>query len=207
MLRFALTYIVLLLLLLSLPIAIIRAQPYNDGELRSFLTADGECAGVCFMGIEPGQTTAAAAMSQLAVHNWVGEIEVVGLRNEALTDLPHFGGLSWAWTGQQPALIDAEQRGYIEIYASRAGRGRLPTHITLGDLWLVLGQPDRRFLFLLKDQVAQLEAVYADLGLVVTATWQCPANAWTIWHTGLTVGASTAGVESLPFRPIQRLAC
>jgi hypothetical protein len=207
MLRIALIAVVLMLGMFSLPIAIIRARPYDDSDVRAFLAPAEGCFRACFMGIQPGQTTAEDALAVLEGHDWVADVEIVQLRDQRLTTLPDFGGLSWEWTGQQPALIDARQRGTIEIYASRAGRGRLPTHITLGDLWLVMGQPDRRFLFLLKDHVAQLEAVYADLGLVVTATWRCPADAWTIWHTGLTVGASTAGVDSLPFRPTQRLAC
>ena len=207
MFKFVLTTVALLMLVFMLPIAFIRAQPYDDSELQAFLAPIDDCVGMCFMGIQPGQTTATEAMALLEIHEWVADIQVIRLQNQSRNPLPHFGGLSWEWTGQQPALIDAQQRGYIEIYASRAGRGRLPTHITLGDLWLVLGQPDRRFLFLLKDQVAQLEAVYADLGLVVTASWRCPADAWTIWHTGLMVGGSTAGVDSLPFRPTQRLAC
>ena len=205
--KFTLPLIAQLMLLFSLPIAIIRAQPYDDSALRAFLTPSEACASACFMGIYPGETTATEALALLKNHAWVGDVEVVLLNRYANGTVPEFGGLTWEWTGQQPALIDTRQRGYLEIYGSRAGRERLPTHIKLGDLWLSLGQPDRRFLFLLKDHVAQLEAVYADLGLVITATWRCPADAWTIWHTGLTVGASTAGVDSLPLRPTQRLAC
>lgn len=52
-------------LLFTVCIALIRAQPYDDSELRAFLTPPEGCPAPCFMGIRPGVTTMEEAIAVL----------------------------------------------------------------------------------------------------------------------------------------------
>ncbi len=61
-------------LLFAACIGIIRAQPYDDSELRAFLTPPSGCAMPCFMGIRPGVTTADEAIAILEAHEWVSNV-------------------------------------------------------------------------------------------------------------------------------------
>jgi hypothetical protein len=53
-----------LILLFTAALAVIRAQPYDDHELRELLLPAG-CPAPCFMGIRPGVTTVEEAVKIL----------------------------------------------------------------------------------------------------------------------------------------------
>ncbi len=55
--------------LFLLPVLLIRAQPYDDGGLRAFLTPPEDCPAPCFMGIRPGVTTTEEALEILKIIN------------------------------------------------------------------------------------------------------------------------------------------
>jgi hypothetical protein len=80
---------------------LIRAQPYDDHELRALLMPEN-CAMPCFMGIRPGVTTMDEAVKLLKVSGWVGEIQ----------DFPN--GLEWKWNGFQPAIFRDGFGGYVD---------------------------------------------------------------------------------------------
>ncbi len=61
----------LLSVVFLLPVLLIRAQPYDDSDLRAFLTPPEDCPAPCFMDIRPGMTTAEEAVSILDAHPWV----------------------------------------------------------------------------------------------------------------------------------------
>ena len=63
MIRVYLTLASVLLGLLFAAAAVIRAQPYDDSELRAFLTPPEGCPAPCFMGIRPGVTTREEALT------------------------------------------------------------------------------------------------------------------------------------------------
>src|SRR5688572_21189914 len=49
--------VVAITLLFTIPILLIHAQPYDDSQLRMFLTPPDGCPSPCFMNIQPGITT------------------------------------------------------------------------------------------------------------------------------------------------------
>lgn len=75
-------------------ISLIRAQPYDDSELREFLTPPQGCPAPCFMGIRPGVTTVDEAVAILERHEWVGQIAFSNYRN-----------MTWMWNGKQPSIL------------------------------------------------------------------------------------------------------
>lgn len=73
--------------------AVIRAQPYDDSELRAFLTPPEGCPAPCLMGLSPGVTTAEEAFAALEMNEWVKNLHHSGYE------------LTWNWTGQQSKFI------------------------------------------------------------------------------------------------------
>jgi len=65
MTRTLLNFTFLITLAFSTLIFLIRAQTYDDVELRTFLTPPEGCSAPCFMGIRPGETTVGEAIALL----------------------------------------------------------------------------------------------------------------------------------------------
>jgi hypothetical protein len=47
----------LLTLIFGTAIGLVRARPYDDPEMRGFLTPPQGCAAPCFLGVQPGVTS------------------------------------------------------------------------------------------------------------------------------------------------------
>jgi hypothetical protein len=91
-------------LLFAFCIALIRAQPYDDSELRAFLTPPEGCPVPCFMGIRPGVTTVDEAVAILEAGGWVDEIHFSSSNSE------------WAeftWNGRQTFPVINDTRGGV----------------------------------------------------------------------------------------------
>jgi hypothetical protein len=119
-------------------IGLIRAQPYDDSELRTFLAPPEGCPAPCFMGIRPGITTYDEALAILRAHRWIGEISV-----------PQAGSVTWRWNGLQPPVLNARREnfggdyaGYIRFNSDNTVLGvTVPTRIRFGDISLFFGKP------------------------------------------------------------------
>lgn len=122
--------------LLTALVVLIRAQPYDDAELRAFLTPPDGCPMPCFMSIRPGVTTADEAVAILEVHEWVGHMKVY------IDRTGHIYLLQWSWSGAQPPLIDGSKLAYISVRQDTVRSLTAETRIAFGDLWLALGKPD-----------------------------------------------------------------
>ncbi len=92
---------------------VIRAQPYDDHDLRELLLPDG-CPAPCFMGIRPGVTTAEEAMAILEASGWASDIQ--STNGTRTTDGQKFITVNWVWNGKQSPLINRLYRGYIISY-------------------------------------------------------------------------------------------
>jgi hypothetical protein len=79
-------------------IAAIRAQPYDDSELRAFLTPEG-CPAPCFMGIRPGVTTMEESLVILEGHEWVGDI------TPNYDDEKNLRKLGWKWAENKSKIL------------------------------------------------------------------------------------------------------
>lgn len=137
MLRMTLRLSVTLACLWLLPVMLIRAQPYDDGGLRAFLTT-GACAAPCFLSIQPGITPFSEADDLIQAQQWVGSV----LRSiDTLSGQP--GAVFWTWNGEQPGFFAGSGRGSIRSFnGQRVSEVMVELSPTLGDLWLGLGPPD-----------------------------------------------------------------
>jgi hypothetical protein len=140
MLRLLLRPILLLTLLAALPIVLIRAQPYDDSDLRTFLTPPEGCPAPCFMGIRPGVTTVDEAVTILEGQEWVQSVRAFQGANDE-SDLI----INWKQCcANQPAWLNyhtsalIEQRSGIVIAVEYA----LLIDLTVGDLYAALGKPE-----------------------------------------------------------------
>jgi hypothetical protein len=76
LIRFHLKFALVITTLCTLTLAAIRAQPYDDSELRAFLLPPEGCAAPCFMGIRPGVTTGDEAIAILERTGWIAQMDV-----------------------------------------------------------------------------------------------------------------------------------
>jgi hypothetical protein len=93
------------LLILILVMVLIRAQPYDDYDLRTVLLPTN-CTMPCFMGIRPGVTTMEEAVQLLRASGWVAQVQddpsTVG-----------FNAITWTWNERRPAFIRADSQGLL----------------------------------------------------------------------------------------------
>lgn len=166
-----------LVLILAGFILAIRSQPYQD-RVRPAL-AQLLCAAPCFMGIRPGVTSLQAAVAMLAAHEWVDKSmdEFPSLVRDAVL----FGAgiprtlIDWRWTDAPPAWINQAQPGILTVEDQAVLNIRIPTHFSLGEILLALGQPDQEQ-FSAAPQF-QYNAWYARENLLISAESGCPN-----WH-------------------------
>lgn len=143
MFRYWLRLLLCLTMLCVLPVLLIRAQPYDDHEVRRLLVAPRDCTAPCLMGIRPGVTTAKEVMAVLQTHTWVGAIDT----RYYDPDRVERNLLAWRWSGQQPAIIDASQAGSIELAeweqsgVQKVASMSIATHVTFGEFVLAAGSP------------------------------------------------------------------
>jgi len=110
--RFYLRFATLPLALFTAALLLIRAQPYENPQLRAQLLPDG-CPAPCFMGVRPGVTTGDEAVKILQENRWVKSLsrdtDCVGCK----VDLYTIG-----WSDDAPAWIDHEQPSWMTLYKS-----------------------------------------------------------------------------------------
>lgn len=139
--RFLLRLSLISVPVLALPMLLIRAQPYDDSQLRAFLTPPESCPVPCFLGIRPGVTTVEAAVTMLQAHEWIQEvfIESYGIVKPRQ--------IGWHWSRVAPAIVQGDGlrrggrlgvdgQGIVEYMQFR-------TQVKLGDALLRWGAPDQ----------------------------------------------------------------
>lgn len=143
--------VVMLTMILLLPALLIRAQPYDDAGLRSFLFPAG-CAAPCFVGVQPGRTSVEDAVALLDHHAWIetlmADIPLVIRGYGPVAMLPP----SWVWSGAQPAWVDTSASGQTWVMNDRIDYVEIKTRLRLGEVWLILGRPDREQISTWEDQ-------------------------------------------------------
>jgi hypothetical protein len=171
-------------------VSLIRAQPYDDSDLRTFLTPLGDCPMPCWQGIRPDMTNIDDALRILESHAWVDEI--------TYPEIPYNKRTYWTWSAMRPNFINYFTRGH-----GSPGRDdtwwsiEISTIIPLGDFVLSLGQPDSLIILAIKSNSiaggsAQVEkimpvVVYRDLGLMIYNFVDCPARMDDLWNSWGTI--------------------
>jgi len=175
----------LLSLLFALCIALIRAQPYDDSELRAFLTPPDGCPMPCFMGIRPGGTTADEAVAILEAHEWVGSLE-------------RHSNITVTWSGAQPHWLPDTRPLQIIINDHIVRRVFVPTNIHLGDVWLALGPPARLFRLESLDNLGSFNMAYPFGMIGFTVRGSCSMR--SIWMSSTFIDLD---VERSPARGLE----
>ena len=175
-----------LTLLFAACLGLIRAQPYHDSELRAFVTPPDGCPMPCFLGIRPGVTTADEALAILEAHEWVGEVYTYRSLEDRQIAL-----INWNWTEKRSGLIDSSQIASIHAVDRIVTDISIPTHFSLGENWLVWGQPaDTSYVVGLGGKDAplylQIFSSYSDMPMNITASMTCPYFP-VLWHSPVTL--------------------
>jgi hypothetical protein len=145
-------------------IGLIRAQPYDDSELRVFLTPPDGCPIPCFLGIRPGVTALDGALAALRTHAWVEDVTF------SAAEVVH-----WTWNGQQPTgVVDAREGGFVLLGEDNiVSVIVLRTTIRFGDVWLMYGQPP------ISSSSFQADGIFYELGIACAGRppyfWETPS--------------------------------
>lgn len=116
-------------------VILIRAQPYDDRALSTFLTPPEGCESPCFMGIRPGITQFDEAVEILRNSPFVAEVgETQDYPNRQQS-------ISWTWTDSIPFLNSSTPN---QLFSTRGNVGTMMiyTEIPFIQIWWTLGQPD-----------------------------------------------------------------
>ncbi len=170
--RYYLKVSVVTLLLLSIAMIIIRAQPYQENRaLRALLAPEG-CEMPCFMGIRPGVTTVDEALALLENNDWVTNVHTSQ------------SGIVWDWTGKQPDFIRTDMQPTI-IYDPRnlVDLLWLYTSEPLGDMLITLPEavnPPSGYSFLNKEGAAAWNISYTQDKLSFVIEISC--DQWNVLY-------------------------
>lgn len=174
----ALKFAAVLLILFAVMIGAIRAQPYEDENLRAFLQPTG-CAMPCLMGMQPGVSLRADAAAALSARGWISSNTLI------TTEMGH-QAMYWHGAGDADDLSLHFRRDRLEGI-------ELHSSIPLGEIVLALGKPDR--LTVIGVPVDQYygsnfnvtllihAAIYERLGLVAVSFLSCPPSPAELWNT------------------------
>jgi hypothetical protein len=201
-----------LLLRLSLPLTMlftgvlvaIRTQPYDDSEIRALLAPPDGCPAPCFLGIQPGHTTAEAAIGILKKHAWVGSVNI-NIDPVRLSQLY----VSWGWSGRQPRLIDSQRSGFLwtlnenGTLRDKVSFVTVRTHLQFGDIWLAFGQPQRgQFYEEYRNGRIDYRGIYAARRTVIGVAALCPIESvWRLKSRLTFVGESYLSNQLAQFNP------
>lgn len=123
-------------------VGLVHLQPQDLNPLFALVQPPENCATPCWQGIRPGVTTADEAIAVLEAHPWIADMTSVA------------NAVTWRWNGAQPFPANRDDGGSLGISGEVVSTITLETAARLGDLWLLLDQPE--------------EGAFAFVGLVLT---------------------------------------
>ncbi len=166
-------------------VLMIQGTPWDGHDLLLALEPS-DCAAPCFMGIQPGVTSGSVAYDRLQTHAWVmdvnavlGTADTLGQSRDAL--------FTWRWNGQQPQLLQTPflEAGEIEVQTGVVRSIKVRTVISLGTVWLTLGQPGYGYTRPSKiylGRVAYQMAYYPVRGLLAQSQIEYPSSPDSFWN-------------------------
>jgi hypothetical protein len=139
MTHFYVRFAVLPVMLFTVVLLLVHAQPYDDHELRQLVSPDG-CPAPCFLGIRPGVTTSKEAMRLLKANAWVTDVVTINPEN------PY--QIWWTWSKNAPAFLRRVPtnptfpvNGEINSDSEYVSEVVFTTGLSLSDIALVWGIP------------------------------------------------------------------
>jgi hypothetical protein len=133
--RFYLKLGLLSFTLFAAVLLLIRAQPYDDHELRALLMPEG-CEMPCFMGIRPGVTMVDEAVKILENSGWVKQDEIYRNKDSGL-----IWQVTWTWASNAPYVTTTTDFGTLGVIDNVVNEIYIPTSVPLGDIWMIMGIP------------------------------------------------------------------
>lgn len=127
--RYYLRFIVIPLLIFTVALLLIHAQPYDDHELRDLLLPE-RCPPPCFIGIRPGVTRLDEALEILNASGWV----------ESYDYQPNAISMTIKWNTYRPAWLDNSD-SYLSIADGLVTEVNLTTTLTLDEIQLGMREP------------------------------------------------------------------
>lgn len=207
MLKLLLSAVFLLLSLFSLMIVFVIVFPYDSSQVEAFMSSSENCAGVCLLGIQPGISTLREARQELENNLWVTDIH---------EDAPGNGyaQMTWAWTGLQPAVIDASRVGRITFYWDEEDNIPLPdkivetisiyTEMRIYSVNKWLGETELGAANLRPDSKIGYSVIYDIEGgmLNLSAELPCPSSLMAYWNAKTRITISIGRQKSLFVSPL-----
>lgn len=164
----------ILTLLFALSIALIRAQPYDDQDLRGFLTPLHDCTSPCWQGIRPGETTVLQVMDLLKANQWIGNVHF-----ENYSTFSN-GYIRWSWSGSQPHMVSRNDATNLWFDDNITQNFYIETQAHFGDVWLLLGKPDWFNIYQMYNRV-RVDGIYKDQVMMVTFEIPCSPPSRNFW--------------------------
>lgn len=197
----------MILVFFSLIVSVL-IMPYDDAQVRDFMTADENCGGSCLLGIQPGLSKVSDAMLQLQNHPWTRSVSQSAPGNG-------YASISWAWSGQQPEMIDAQRLGRITFYWEEENSSRLSvensivetitvyTHFRIFLLQDWLGETHSGQINIRPDQNLGYSISHAiSRGMMNLSTeMACPVDMLTYWNASARVTISIGRIETAYLPP------
>jgi hypothetical protein len=195
-----------LLVLLSIILLLIHAQPFENSGLPDLMLAD-DCAQPCFMGIHPGITTVVEARNALDQRSLVSQWIELPLPVDQTGDTASSGVLRWRWSINRPALFTGLEANLL--YNRKSGIvmtfGSMGTRLSLGNLLIELGQPAIGFLNAgINDRDRPIfthVAGYPQWNFNLVSTIQCPMSLRQLWDAPVTLELTNTIAEHSRFVP------
>lgn len=161
-----------------IPLLLIRAQPYDNSELRAFLTPPDGCPAPCFMGIQPGVTTVEEAIAILEASVWIDEV----LSKPTADTGGRRWWSAWTWSDLQPNSINNSISGSIEFDKGIVSSLSVYTNLYLGDIQMSFGSPMFGNLGYDTETEGLIGgfAAYPEKNLTFVVRASCPING--VWH-------------------------
>jgi hypothetical protein len=119
------------MILFAALVGLVHLQPQDLNPLLALVTPSHNCAAPCWHGIQPGVTNAVEAITILEAHPWVGDMAING------------NAISWRWNGAQPFPVQPGDGGSLAVDRQIVAAITLETAARLGDVWLLLEQPEQ----------------------------------------------------------------
>ena len=182
-------------------VAFVRAQPIPDNGARGFLIADGVACvseAPCFLGIQPGATSADDAFALLDDHAWVDQFyRHRGMESDS-------GLVQWTWSGEQPDYIDGSKPGALWFQHSVVSWVEIDLNLTFGDIWLLFDAPQTgRIHPMATTPVRAFQLVaYGNGGLQVRSEFECPLRLASFWSAAVRVTAADPYEPRLRAEPV-----
>jgi len=201
LLRLIIRPIILVWLLLASITLLIRLQPFDDGGLRALFITDN-CSSPCFLGIQPGITTALEARDLLEkrglINQWIEPLQPIDQQDEDVS----FASLRWRWSINRPALLTSMEANLV--YDRKTGLvmsiGSMGTRLSLGNLLVDLGQPSVGYMTLTindRDRPTFTHvAGYPRWHFNLVSNIQCPMTVKQLWETPVTLEITDTSGEN-----------